>query len=69
MPTEIIIGRSSASPLKVPEDRVAVSGKHIKITVSDNGDWKLEDLQSSNGTFVRNENFEFERVYSRRIQE
>lgn len=69
MPTEIIIGRSSASPLKVPEDRVAVSGKHIKITVSDNGDWKLEDLQSSNGTFVRNENFEFERVYSRQIHE
>lgn len=69
MSEELIIGRNPASPLKVPEDRVAVSGKHVKITVSDNGDWRLEDLQSSNGTFIRNDNFEFERVYSCRIKE
>ncbi len=69
MPTEIIIGRHPASPVKVPEDRVGVSGNHVKITVSDNGDWKLEDLQSVNGTFVRNDNFEFERVYTRHIKE
>ena len=69
MSTEVIIGRSSSSPLKIPEDKVAVSGKHIKITVSEHGDWKLEDLQSSNGTFIRNENFEFEKVYTRQIHE
>lgn len=69
MPVEVIIGRSSSSPLKIPEDRVAVSGKHVKITVSDGGEWKLEDLESSNGTFVRNENYEFERVFTRQLQE
>lgn len=69
MSTEIIIGRSSASPIKVPDDRVAVSGKHVKITVSDNGDWKLEDLQSANGTFIRNESGEFDRVYKKDISE
>lgn len=69
MPTEIIIGRSSISPINVPDDRVAVSGKHAKITVSDNGDWEIEDLDSVNGTFVRNDNFEFEKVYTRKIHE
>ena len=69
MPTEVIIGRSSVSPLKVPDDKVAVSGKHVRITISDNGDWKIEDMQSSNGTFVRNDNFEYERVYNRQIRE
>lgn len=69
MPKELVIGRSSASPLKVPDDRIAVSGKHVKITLLDNGEMKLEDLQSSNGTYVRNDNFEFERVYACQIHE
>lgn len=69
MPTEIIVGRSSVSPLKIPDDKVAVSGRHVRITISDNGDWKLEDMQSPNGTFVRNDNFEYERVYNRQIKE
>lgn len=69
MATEVIIGRSTTSALKVPEDRVAVSGKHVKITVSDDGVWQLEDLQSANGTYVRNDKYEFEKVYSRKISE
>lgn len=63
MSKELIIGRSALSPLTVPEDKVAVSGKHVKITISDNDEWKLEDLQSSNGTYLRNENGDFDRVY------
>ena len=69
MSTEVIIGRSSVSPLKVPDDKVAVSGKHVKISVSDNGNWKLADLNSANGTFVRNEDGDFERVFNKDISE
>lgn len=69
MATEVIIGRSSASPLKVPEDKVAVSGKHVKISVHDNGDWRLEDLQTPNGTYIRNDKGEFDRVYEKNITE
>lgn len=64
-----IIGRNTSSALKVPDDRIGVSGKHVKITVTDSGTWQLEDLQSTNGTFVRNDNYEFEQVYSRQIHE
>ncbi len=67
MSKELIIGRSALSPLTVPEDKVAVSGKHVKITISDNDEWKLEDLQSSNGTYLRNENGDFDRVYKKDI--
>lgn len=69
MTTEIIIGRSAVSPLKVPDDRVGVSGKHAKITVTDDGAWKLEDLDTPNGTFIRNEQGDFDRVYSKDISE
>lgn len=69
MATEIAVGRSAVSPLKIPSDRDAVSGQHAKITIYDNGVWKLEDLNSTNGTFVRDENGDFNRVYTKHIQE
>jgi len=69
MPQELIIGRSPSSPVKIPADRSGVSGQHVKITVSDNGIWKLEDLKSANGTYVRDENGDFQRVYTKQIKE
>lgn len=69
MPTEVIIGRSQVSPLKIPDDKLGVSGKHVKLTVNDNGDLKLEDLGSANGTFLRNEDGDFERIYTKEILE
>lgn len=69
MTKEVIIGRNPSSPLKVPDDRIAVSGKHVKLTVTDEGKWKIEDLNSSNGTFVRNEEGMFDRVYTKDITE
>ncbi len=69
MAKEVIIGRNPSSPLKVPEDKIAVSGKHVKLTVTDEGRWKIEDLNSSNGTFVRNEEGIFDRVYTKDIDE
>ncbi len=55
----IILGRekekcNQAFPIK--EDVEGVSRVHAQITINDNNDWYLEDLGSSNGTFVRDEN-------------
>lgn len=69
MATEIIIGKCAGSPIKIPADRDAVSGQHVKITVSDDGFWRLDDLNSTNGTFIRDENGDFHRIYTRHIQE
>ncbi len=69
MAQELIIGRSASSPIKIPANKNGVSGQHVKITVSDEGIWKLEDLHSSNGTFVRDEDGEFNRVFTSQINE
>lgn len=69
MPQEFIIGRSSASSIKVPADKEAVSGNHVKITISDNGDWYLEDLNTPNGTYIKDENGDFQRVFNLNIRE
>lgn len=67
MSQEFIIGRNPDSALKVPADKLGVSGQHVKITIDDNGVWHLEDLNSSNGTYVRDENGDFQRVYKKAI--
>lgn len=69
MAQELIVGRSQSSSIKIPAAKDAVSGQHVRITINDNGIWKLEDLKSSNGTYVRDENGEFHRVYNKQIQE
>lgn len=66
---EILIGRSPESTIKIPEDRDRVSSRHIKIRVSENGVWTLEDLQSTNGTYVRDDDGRFHRVYTKQISE
>ena len=49
---EIIIGKQGNQPFAI--DGARVSRKHCKLTIED-GTWILTDLNSSNGTFVRNE--------------
>jgi pSer/pThr/pTyr-binding forkhead associated (FHA) protein len=69
MGKEYIIGRCAASQIKIPIDREGVSSQHAKITINDKDNWMLEDLQSTNGTFLRNESGEFKRVYTKQINE
>ena len=67
MPQEFIIGRNNDSAIQVPADKLGVSGQHVKIVIDDNGGWRLEDLKSTNGTYVRDENGDFQRVYTKTI--
>ena len=69
MAKELIVGRSPSSSIKIPATKDAVSGQHVKIVVNDNGIWNLEDLKSANGTYVRDENGEFHRVFNKQIHE
>ena len=65
---EYIIGRNeNGTMVKVPQHCNSVSGRHVKITVDDHGCWALEDLDSTNGTFVRDDKGVFHRVYTKRI--
>ena len=50
---QIVVGRSSEVAMVLAEDMV--SRKHAKITVSDGGKIVIEDLGSTNGTFVNGE--------------
>lgn len=52
---EIILGREGNQPFKIDKEINGVSRQHARITISDNGDWYLEDLSSTNGTSIRNE--------------
>lgn len=57
---EIIIGRNGTQKLKISAE--GVSGQHASLTIRDDGKWVLKDLDSTNGTFIRNENYQFERI-------
>ena len=62
---EIIIGRKGTQPFKIVAE--GVSAQHAALTIRDDGKWVLKDLDSTNGTFVRNEAFRFERIGKRVI--
>lgn len=51
----IILGREGNQPFKISKDADGVSRKHAQITITDDNDWFIEDLGSSNGTYIRNE--------------
>ena len=53
---EIILGREGNQPFKIDKEINGVSRQHAKITINDSNVWYLEDLDSSNGTFIRDEN-------------
>lgn len=69
MPREYIIGRSLKNDLEVPAEKVEVSGHHARLTVNDAGEWVLEDLDSSTGTFIRDNNGNFHRIFKKKITE
>jgi hypothetical protein len=52
--TAVVIGRSRACQLRVPDDIEGVSGTHARLSWS-NGWLVLEDLGSTNGTWVNNQ--------------
>ncbi len=47
-----IIGTQGNQPFKIASQMV--SREHARVTIDDDGNWKLEDLNSLNGTFIRN---------------
>lgn len=51
----IILGKEGNQSFPISDDFLGVSRKHAQITIDDYGDWYLEDLDSTNGTYVRDE--------------
>lgn len=66
MNLEMILGKEGEQPF--PISNSGVSRKHACITVHD-GVWTLEDLNSTNGTFIQDEDGEFERICKKQITE
>ena len=62
-----IIGRQGDQPFTISQE--GVSREHAKLTISDDGKWLLEDLNSENGTFIRNKDGEMEQVGKKNISE
>lgn len=56
----IIIGTNGNQPF--PIAREMVSREHARVTIDDNGHWLLEDLDSTNGTFIRDSRGKLVRV-------
>ena len=50
---EIILGKNGEQPFKITQN--GVSRQHAKIIIDNDDIWWLEDLKSTNGTFVRDE--------------
>lgn len=57
---EVIIGKEGTQ--KFPINNSRVSRQHAKITVSDSGQWTLEDLNSTNGTYIIDDNDELVQI-------
>lgn len=55
----IILGRNGDQPFAITAD--GVSAQHAKITI-DGDKWTLEDLNSTNGTFIRDEKGDVRRI-------
>ncbi|MCH5318638.1 MAG: FHA domain-containing protein [Paramuribaculum sp.] len=69
MAKEIIIGRSGVSPIAVPPEKDQVNGSHVKITIGDDGSWTIQDLNSMHGTYIKDEDGDFQRVSKKAISE
>ena len=64
----VILGRKGDQPFEIKQQ--GVSGEHARLTVEkeDGHDvWVLEDLKSSNGTFVRDESGDFVQIVKKTI--
>lgn len=63
----ITIGKEGDQPFNIKQE--GVSREHARLTIDDNGQWMLEDLGSSNGTFIRNEKGELDQIARKTITE
>lgn len=63
----ITIGKEGDQPFTISQD--GVSRHHARLTIEDDDRWFLEDLGSLNGTFIRNEEGEFDQVSKKYITE
>ncbi len=50
---KILLGKEGNQPFKITAR--GVSRQHAQITIDDQGNWNIEDLNSSNGTYIRRE--------------
>lgn len=64
---EVIIGKEGTQRFAINGERV--SRQHARITVTDSGDWILEDLNSTNGTYIINEDDELVQIKRMNITE
>lgn len=62
-----MIGRQGDQPFKIVQE--GVSREHARLTIDDSGKWVLEDLNSDNGTFIRNEDGDLEQISKKVISE
>lgn len=63
---QIVIGTEGNQPFKIKGE--AVSRKHAQITINEHDEWVLEDLNSLNGTYIRQEsNGELVRISKAKI--
>jgi hypothetical protein len=69
MAQTFIVGRQGTQSFKITSD--GVSAQHAKITQQDSGEWYVEDLNGDegNGTFIKDENGDFVRIYSKKVDE
>ena len=64
-----VLGRGGTQPFPIPDNRTRVSREHALLTISDDGRWILEDLGSSNGTYIIDDNGEMIKIKKVAINE
>lgn len=62
MEKQILLGTEGSQPFKIGNS--GVSRRHARIVINDNGCWTLEDLNSTNGTFIRDDSGDLRRIAS-----
>lgn len=65
---QYIIGRKGNQPFKIPPTATGVSGEHAKLLI-ENGCWTIEDLNSTNGIFLRDDKGDFNRIFKMQLSE
>ena len=59
---EFIIGKEGTQKFLIQLTKTRVSRQHARITIDDNGVWTLEDLNSTNGTFIIDDEGELRQI-------
>lgn len=66
---KFVLGRGGTQPFPIADSKTRVSREHALLTVSDDGRWILEGLDSANGTYIVDENGELIKIKKVAIQE